>query len=171
MTQEKLRMWFEVIGITAVVASLIFVGVQLRQEQEIASGQYAYDWLNAKIELSNLVAENKDIWVAGLKGEELSEVDSAVLDAMISAWVGFQTARYRNRLLISGGSEAEVALEVANSMHTFPRLKTFWRGYVAYAVDLHGDAGWTMASHVNRILDELESGTRKHVPNYGFHVF
>ena len=171
MTQEKLRTWFEVIGISAVVASLVFVGVQLRQEQEIAAGQYAYDWLSAKIELSGLVAEQKEIWVAGLKGEELSEVDSAVFETLISAWIGFQTARYRNRLLISGDDASEVALEVANSIHTFPRLKVFWRGYMSYIAEVHGDLGEGMASHVNRFLQEIESGNRKHLPTFGFAVF
>ncbi len=171
MTQEKLRTWFEVIGISAVVASLVFVGVQLRQEQEIAAGQYAYDWLSAKIELSGLIAEHKEIWVAGLKGEELSEVDSAVLDNLISAWIGFQTARYRNRLLISGDDASQVALEVANSIHTYPRLKVFWRGYMNYVAEVHGDLGEGMASHVTRLLQEIESGNREHFPNFGFAVF
>lgn len=166
MTQEKLRTWFEVIGISAVVASLVFVGVQIRQEQKIAAGQYAYDWLSAKIELTGLIAEHKEIWVAGLKGEELSEVDSAVLDNLISTWIGFQTARYRNRLLISGGSASAVALEVANSIHTYPRLKVFWRRRVNSLAEAYGDLGEGMTPHVTRLLKEIESGNREHIPRF-----
>jgi hypothetical protein len=66
MTHERWRTYFEAVGISAVVASLIFVGIQLRQDQKIATAQYAYDWLGAKIEISALIAENKEIWIAGL---------------------------------------------------------------------------------------------------------
>lgn len=170
MTQEKWRTWFEAIGISAVVASLVFVGVQLRQEQEIAAGQYAYDWLEAKIELSGLIAENKDVWVAGLKGEDLSEVDLVVLDTMISAWIGFQTARYRNRLLISGDDASAVALEVANSIHTYPGLKKFWRDYINYSTELHGGV-LGMALNVDQLLQDIESGKRTHFKNFRFAIF
>ena len=38
---EKLHDWLQIIGATAIVASLIFVGMQLKQSQEIAiAGQY-----------------------------------------------------------------------------------------------------------------------------------
>lgn len=41
MTIEKLRGWLEVIGIFGVIASLVFVGVQIKQDQEIArAGMY-----------------------------------------------------------------------------------------------------------------------------------
>jgi hypothetical protein len=36
MTTEKLRGWLEIIGIFGVIASLIFVGIQIQQDQEIA---------------------------------------------------------------------------------------------------------------------------------------
>lgn len=36
MTIEKIRGWLEVIGIFGVIASLVFVGIQIRQDQEIA---------------------------------------------------------------------------------------------------------------------------------------
>lgn len=39
MNQTKVRDWLEVIGIFAVVASLIFVGLQMRQAQEISMSQ------------------------------------------------------------------------------------------------------------------------------------
>lgn len=36
MTTEKIRSWLEIIGIFSVVASLIFVGLEMRQSQKIA---------------------------------------------------------------------------------------------------------------------------------------
>lgn len=41
MTTSKLRDWLEIVGLFAVVASLIFVGLQMKQSQEIAiASQY-----------------------------------------------------------------------------------------------------------------------------------
>jgi len=41
MNSAKLHDWLEIIGIAAVVASLLFVSLQLKQSQEIAiAGQY-----------------------------------------------------------------------------------------------------------------------------------
>lgn len=39
MNQAKLRDWLEIVGIFAVVASLIFVGLEMRQAQEISMSQ------------------------------------------------------------------------------------------------------------------------------------
>ena len=167
MTQGKWRAWFEAIGISAVVVSLVFVGVQLRQEQEFAAGQYAYNWLGAKVELTGLIAENKAIWVAGLKGEDLSEVDSVVFNTMVSDWIGFQTARYQNRLLVSGGNASAVALDVANSIHAYSGLKRYWRWHIKYYAELHGGVGG-MALHVDQLLKDIESGKRKHFKDDSF---
>ncbi len=48
MTKENWKDWLEGIGIVAIVASLIFVGLQMRQAQKIAAGEF-YLYLGVKL--------------------------------------------------------------------------------------------------------------------------
>jgi hypothetical protein len=51
----------ELVGIVAIVLSLLFVGTQIRQEQNIALAQIFADFDDTQIEWARLVAENKDV--------------------------------------------------------------------------------------------------------------
>ena len=51
MDSAKLNDWMQVVGIFALVASLVFVGLQLRQEREIALGAQFQQRVNAALDL------------------------------------------------------------------------------------------------------------------------
>ena len=72
----------EFAGIAAIVASLIFVGLQLRQDEDIAAAQVWSASEQSVIELSGLIAENRELWVQGLMGEELSDTDQAAFGSI-----------------------------------------------------------------------------------------
>ena len=160
MNRSHLRDWLQGIGIMAVVASLIFLGLQVRQERNVAAGQYAYDWLAAKSELTGLIIENNGIWMRGLKGEELSEEDSVTFNALASNFIGFQVARYRNRMLVSGGDEYRVLVELAHTIETFPGLRTSWNKASRLREELHGTPPDFYLA-VEDILREIDSGERQ----------
>ena len=65
----------ELIGMAAIVGSLIFVGLQIRQEQVIALSELNLSLLASQIELNNSISDNADIWVRGNAGEELSQAE------------------------------------------------------------------------------------------------
>lgn len=75
----------ELVGLTAIVGSLIFVGLQMRQDQDIAITQIWAMADQSTIELSALVSENRDLWINGLKGEELSETDQVAFRSIALA--------------------------------------------------------------------------------------
>ena len=58
MNSTKLNDWLEIIGIFAVVASLIFVGMELRQAQVIATAQAYQERAIAASEWSTALAAN-----------------------------------------------------------------------------------------------------------------
>jgi hypothetical protein len=65
----------EFVGVVAIVASLLFVGLQIRQDQDIAIAD-TYGSLTESAEiLADLINKDADIWKKGLDGEELSSVD------------------------------------------------------------------------------------------------
>jgi hypothetical protein len=68
----------ELIGITAIVASLIFVGLQMRQAQSIANAERRQVRVANMIELNNAINEHAEIWARGKSGEELDEVETVI---------------------------------------------------------------------------------------------
>jgi hypothetical protein len=78
----------ELVGIAAIVASLIFVGLQMRQDRTIAESESYIDAASQITELNQLISDNKDIWVKGLDGDELTAEEQSVYQGMWWAlWV------------------------------------------------------------------------------------
>ena len=75
----------ELIGISAIVVSLIFVGVQLQQDRDLAQVSSYGSVAESTNGLSELVQSNSEVWVRGLSGEELDDAESAVFMSIIRA--------------------------------------------------------------------------------------
>ena len=123
MDSAKLNDWMQVIGIFAVVLSLIFVGLQMRQEQEIAIVDTYGSVAEAQMNLSVLVGENMGVWKRGLEDEELTEDESGKFAGLVAAvWSHYQ--RYFIRWTRLGpGDPANVASEFAYALYVFPGLR------------------------------------------------
>jgi hypothetical protein len=64
----------ELIGVGAIVASLIFVGLQMQQAEDIARYERYGDSTNP-LDLTALLLENEDVWLKGCAGEPLEVED------------------------------------------------------------------------------------------------
>jgi len=122
----KLNDWMQVIGIFAVVLSLIFVGLQMRQEQEIAIVDTYGSVAEAQIDLSVLVGENMVVWKKGLEDEELTEDERGIFEGLAAAvWAHHQ--RYFIRWTRLGpGDPNVIASEMAYALYVFPGLREFF---------------------------------------------
>ena len=67
MDSAKLNDWMQVIGIFALVASLIFVGLQMKQEHEIARVQIYQERASAAVEAFISAASSPDAMAASIK--------------------------------------------------------------------------------------------------------
>jgi len=65
----------ELVGISAIVASLVFVGMQMNQSQQLAFADSALAVRANVIEESSLQAEHIDVWLKGNAGEELNATE------------------------------------------------------------------------------------------------
>ncbi len=84
----KTRDWkdgAELIGIAAIVASLIFVGMQLRQDQNIAITETRSAITESSGTIATLIQADRETWKRGLDGEELSAGDQIAFLAMTRA--------------------------------------------------------------------------------------
>jgi hypothetical protein len=80
MATSKLREWLEIIGLFSVVASLVFVGLQMKQSHEIALSQASQARTAMSVEQLVSTAENPlfvSAMTKGRRGEEKSPEEQA----------------------------------------------------------------------------------------------
>jgi len=82
MNSEKLNDWLQLVGMATIVASLIFVGLQLRQSEHAAQSDLSQSSVARGIELSTLIAENSDVWLRACAGEELSTPERLIANSI-----------------------------------------------------------------------------------------
>ncbi len=75
----------ELLGIVAIVGSLIFVGLQMRQTGRIALAENNAFYLSATIDMLGLLNDHPETWVRGNTGEELDEAEAAVFENLVIA--------------------------------------------------------------------------------------
>lgn len=125
----------ELVGMAAIVVSLIFLALQIRQQQLLAETE-AYGTQAAQLsETTQVINENRDIWVKGLKGEELSEVDKSIFYGL--AYAQFVRTVYldqRNRRLNVGTANRQAEL-FALEIYTYPGLRRWWEYFSAKRLD------------------------------------
>ncbi len=83
MSFKKFNEVAELLGMVAIVASLIFVGLQLRQSQRIALAEIEAANSSASIELASLLSDHSEAWVRGIAGEELEDSDAEVFKSIV----------------------------------------------------------------------------------------
>lgn len=126
----KSRDWKEIaelIGIAAIVASLIFVGLQMKQAQDIAQAERRSLVASNEIEVANVITANAEIWVKGLAGEELDNAEFAVFEKLVimKADFHFLTARAAQTLDHRPGWEGHI-LQLAKLLHASPSAREVW---------------------------------------------
>ena len=73
----------ELVGILAIVASLIFVGLQMQQSQRIALSDHYIQSVANQIAADDAIAEHPDIWVRGNAGENLEAEEMAIFAGLV----------------------------------------------------------------------------------------
>ncbi len=82
MARDQWKDVLEAIGFAALVASLIFVGLQIRQDHQIERLQNAADFDDTMIEYARVINANREVWIRGLEGAELSATDQVAFEAV-----------------------------------------------------------------------------------------
>ena len=75
----------ELSGIAAIVASLIFVGLQIQQDQEIAITDTYGSLTESTANIADLIDRNAEIWQRGLDGEDLSITEKIKFLVLVKA--------------------------------------------------------------------------------------
>lgn len=128
----------ELVGIAAVVASLVFVGIQLRQEQEIAIVDTYGSVVESNQAVLSLIGEHPEIWEKGLLGNELSSSDEIVFSGMVRAVFSRHAQMYIRFTRIGPGNPDKLLQDFAYAIYIFPGLRRQWEA--DYAFQDHRDS-------------------------------
>ena len=154
-------------GVVAIVASLIFVGLQLRQSQEIALAEGFSMMFSTQIEVNNSIKEHVDLWRSGTAGEELSEDEAAVFSILVAQVNASAVLAYVHMRQIGGTSGAEFTpIALASFLYQNPGARKVWldreRNLSKYRSALIDDySGHSWVDKIQSYLAELD---QKNIP-------
>jgi len=117
----------ELVGIAAVVASLIFVGLQMKQASDIAHNEVSLGVFATSIEINSEMNQYADIWVRGSRGDELDETEAFIFGSLMQNLnnEAFLVRSMRARL----GEDERLSNEVhilARILHENPGARKAW---------------------------------------------
>ena len=85
MRQLNWKAISEGVGVAAIVGSLVFVGLQMRQAEQLASAELAVSLAGPSQELIATITEHAGIWRRGNAGEPLDPDDRVIYEELIRA--------------------------------------------------------------------------------------
>ena len=131
MDSARLNDWLQIVGMLAIVASLLFVGLQIKQSQSIGEGAQAVAWMEVAVSAREAIASHSDVWIKGCMGDEMSAADDAAFAQMFRAYT---QAKYFGWLSAKQGivdTDPNVqAYSYAASVHRYPgfgQMAASWR--------------------------------------------
>ena len=161
MDSQKLHDWLQIIGIAAVVASLVFVGLQLKQSDEIALADIFESAAARGVEQRALVAANADTWRKACLGEQLTEPEKLIAGSIYFNYVqnSFNSwSRFEETGFGGGGSQFYVDAYAAN-IHRYPGFKQLaisWNDWGELGARFDGELIQIFGAAIRQRLAELE---------------
>ena len=120
----------EFVGVFSIVASLIFVGMQVKQDRQVALAASIQDASSNRLYWAELIAEHSDVWVKGLDGEMLSRAEKTKFEALAGALeLSYYTA-WTTAIELEIGNQERWVRAAALDFHTHPGLMEFWQRHL-----------------------------------------
>ena len=111
------------------LGGLIFVGVQLMQDRQIASTAIVAEAASRRMYWAELIGQNPGVWVKGLAGQTLSDTEAVQFDALATSWELSHYSYFYNSIQMGVSTDLRFVREWALELHTNPGLLTWWRAY------------------------------------------
>lgn len=116
----------ELIGVIAVVGSLVFVGLQLRQAHEIGVNSNDSAYAQTRIEVYNQINQHASIWVSGNKGEMLAEPDAAIFRNLVQMLNVSTFVDYLQQTRTGVTTATVIRYDFAAFLHQNPGARRAW---------------------------------------------
>lgn len=116
----------ELIGIFSILASLIFVALQLRQEEALLQTEMRAAMVANFIAINDSIIENANIWVRGNKGEELDRAESAIYERLVANKNDYMFHLWRTFVITEPQSEEQILSHFAGFLSDNPGAYQVW---------------------------------------------
>ena len=138
---KKREEWLQGIGLLGIMTSLIFVGLQLRQTEEIAEVGLAESSVTWGIELSSLISDHAEVWHKACMGEELSPPERVIAGNIywrytqgnLNSWVRMETTN------VGRFDSSFITASFAANIHRYPgfrKMAESWDDWTRLGVPL-----------------------------------
>jgi len=127
MISKEINDWLQVVGLFGVLAGLVFVGMQLRLDRQVAGLEGVAGDSEEMKYWAELVTTNADVWVKGLSGEPLAATEAAKFEVLAGALVQENFRKWQRTRSLSNSDGDRWAQELAFDLYDHPGLLTHWR--------------------------------------------
>ena len=126
----------EIVGVVAIIASLIYVAIQIRQSTDIARATIVHETSVSFSRFHELLAadaELADIYLRGVKGEDLTEIDTRRFNSLIEitmAYLDDVDHQYKSDLYFDEDDDIDLILYIAPTYRKFfcsPLFRKWWK--------------------------------------------
>ncbi len=159
VNQDQIKNLVEIVGISAIVASLIFVGLELRQSQRIATEASIKSDAELIVAVESLVAEYPYVWLRGCRGEVLSESDQLLFSHLYHTYDYLYFLRYIQAQTGVGSVGENAAIQVmALNVHRNRGIRAEWESRWAWRPHAEAETNALIRWRdlVNERIGELE---------------
>jgi len=152
------KQFIEIVGLSAVILSLMFVGYELRLSRDIARLEGLGTAGQFQVDVYDSIAQHADIWRRGCEGDALSPEEKAVFanvygQVEIRSFITYQRASTG----ITNASPEPFVRTFALSVYRFPGFRSMWEEFaLARTIDLDPEShsGWWR--RVEQLVNEFE---------------
>ena len=162
----------ELVGIAAIVASLVFVGLQIKQTDVIASLETQEYAATRNMSLMNLMAEHADVWQRGCVGDELTPTERLVVAKIYWSYVTNNFAGWR-RLQLAGFRDTSGQYQIdafAANMHRYPGFREVHESLQAWNELLDDGTEGDTINRYFRLISEKADELRRLDPDPRYDV-
>ena len=116
----------ELVGIAAIVASLVFVGVQLQQDRRFARSQAMADMLENGLESRAQINQFAHVLAKGNSGAQLNPTESMILRNIVQSELDRVFLHNYREQVAGGARQATPELKFAAFLHQNPAARNAW---------------------------------------------
>jgi hypothetical protein len=117
----------ETIGVTAIVLSLVFVGLQLRQTHAIAVSEIFAANTGHRIEANIAIVDNSDVWAKASSGKALTAEEFLVIDRLIENLWEARLSLFHHFYELGDEAGADVIMtDFAEYLYQNPGILEIW---------------------------------------------
>jgi hypothetical protein len=146
MDSAKLNDWLQIIGMLGIIASLVFVGLQVNQTQRVGEGEEIASFVELSTNMRTLFIEHADVWRKACAGEELSAEGQTKAAMLYKAYT---------ELAYNFGAASRAGISQSSSQFLINRFAANIHRYPGFAELAATHNVWTLQGERGRDIEDV----------------